>query len=226
VEPTSWEGVVRGGRELYTPNLLPGHRVHSEELRTEEGVEYRHWDPFRSKLAAFLLKGGDAPWSGARSVLYLGGSHGTTASHLSDLLPDAEIFVVEKSPVSFAPLLALSRQRSNLLPILADAQLPERYLPDVGQVDLLYQDIAQRAQATIFAENASACLAPGGSGLLMLKVRSVTQSRPGRAVVDEARTILASAGRPVRSSVDLAPYSRDHVALRVGPRSAASSVRR
>jgi fibrillarin-like pre-rRNA processing protein len=226
VETTAWEGVVRAGRELYTPNLLPGSRVHSEELRSEDGVEFRHWDPFRSKLAAFLLNGGADVWRGARSVLYLGGSHGTTASHLSDLLPDAEIFVVEKSPVSFAPLLGLSRLRPNLLPILADAQLPERYLADVGRVDLLYQDIAQRGQAAIFAENAAACLAPEGVGLLMLKVRSVTQARPGRAVVEEARDVLAAAGRPVRSSVDLAPFAREHVALLTGSRLSASTVRR
>ncbi len=226
METTGWEGVVRSGRDLFTPNLVPGARVHSEELRSDGGTEYRLWDPYRSKLAAYLLKGGTDAWKGARSILYLGGSHGTTASHLSDLLPNAEIFVVEKSPVSFAPLLGLSRHRPNLLPILADAQLPERYLADVGQVDLLYQDIAQRGQATIFAENAAACLAPGGVGLLMLKVRSVTQSRPGRAVVDEARGTLADAGRPVRSSLDLSPYSRDHVALLVGARSAPSTVHR
>ena len=72
--------------------------------------------------------------------------------------------MIEKSPLSFAPLLELARRRSNLLPILADAQLPERYAADVGTVDLLYQDIAQRGQARIFAENASACLAPIPAG--------------------------------------------------------------
>jgi fibrillarin-like pre-rRNA processing protein len=189
-------------------------------------VEYRHWDPFRSKLAAFLLKGGPAPWTSAESVLYLGGSHGTTVSHLSDLLPAARIFVVEKSPVSFAPLLALARLRPNLYPILGDAQLPERYRADVGEVDLLYQDIAQRGQATIFADNADACLRDGGAGVLMLKVRSVTQSRPAGAVLEEARRALAERGRPVRGSVDLAPYSREHLGLVVGPRPATSTVRR
>jgi fibrillarin-like pre-rRNA processing protein len=226
VEDTEFAGVRRSGRDLFTPNLVPGHRVYGEELRTEGGIEYRQWDPFRSKLAAYLLKGAvGAPWRGARSVLYLGGSHGTTVSHLSDLLPDAEIFVVEKSPVSFAPLLALSHQRRNLYPILGDAQLPERYAADIGEVDFLYQDVAQRAQAAIFAENADACLAPTGSGLLMLKVRSVTQSRPARAVVEEAKAELTRRHRPVRTNVDLAPYSRDHVALALSARNPASTVR-
>ena len=225
MEPTEWEGVRREGRELFTRNLTPGRQVYGEELRTVGGVEYRHWDPFRSKLAAWLLKGAArAPWRGARSVLYLGGAHGTTASHLSDLLPDAPIFVIEKSPVSFAPLLRLARHRPNLLPILADAQLPERYAADVGTVDLLYQDVAQRGQSRIFIENADAALRSRGAGLLMLKVRSVTQSRPVRAVVEEARRELAAHQRPVLGQADLAPFSREHVALEIGP-SAGSSVR-
>ena len=158
-------------------------------------------------------------------MLYLGGAHGTTASHLSDLWPDAEIFVVEKSPTSFAPLLALARRRTNLLPLLTDAQLPERYRADVGLVDLLYQDVAQRHQASIFVENARACLAPGGSGVLMLKVRSVTQRRPGPVVVREARAELQRAGLAVRAEVALAPFSREHVALVVQPVPPSSTIR-
>jgi len=225
MEATEWEGVGRLGRDLYTTNLTPGLRACGEDLRTERGVEYRQWDPFRSKLAAFLLKGPTpAPWAGVRRALYLGGAHGTTVSHLSDLRPEAEIFVVEKSPVVFAPLLALSRTRPNLFPILADAQLPERYAAEVGLVDLLYQDIAQRGQAQIFGENADACLAPGGAGLLMLKVRSVTQSRSAGSVVDESRRELARHGLSVRASRDLAPFTREHVALTIGRTAAASSV--
>jgi len=216
MDTTNWDGVGRSGRDLFTRNLVPGHRVYGEELRRDGDVEWRQWDPFRSKLAAYLLKGAPrAPWTGAMSVLYLGGSHGTTVSHLSDLLPKATLFVVEKSPVSFAPLLRLARQRPNILPILADAQLPERYSADVGPVDLLYQDVAQRAQARIFVENADAVLAPGGVGLLMLKVRSVTQSRPVRAVVEEARKELTAHAYPTTDTADLGPFARDHVALAV-----------
>jgi fibrillarin-like pre-rRNA processing protein len=123
--------------------------------------------------------------------------------------------VVEKSPTSFAPLLSVARRRTNLLPLLADAQLPERYQADVGSVDFLYQDVAQRNQAQIFLENARACLAPGGRGILMLKVRSVTQRRPSAAIVREAREALVHGGLTVRSETPLNPFSREHVALTV-----------
>lgn len=217
MEPTEIPGVYRHGRELYTRNLRPGERVYGEELRTESGIEYRHWDPWRSKLAAFLLKTpAPAGLVRARTFLYLGGSHGTTVSHLSDAFPDATIFVVEKSPTSFAPLLALTRRRPNLLPLLADAQLPERYSADVGRVDFLYQDVAQRAQAQIFRENAGACLAADGAGLLMLKVRSITQSLTTRAVLGAARRELVAGGWRTADAVELHPFSREHLALPVG----------
>ncbi|MGD0249535.1 MAG: fibrillarin-like rRNA/tRNA 2'-O-methyltransferase [Thermoplasmata archaeon] len=216
MERTSFEGVYREGRDLFTVNRTPGVRVYGETLRTVAGVEHRLWDPFRSKLAALLLRGApDGLLANVRSALYLGGAHGTTVSHLSDVWPAATIFVVEKSPTSFAPLLSVARRRTNLLPLLADAQLPERYQADVGSVDFLYQDVAQRNQAQIFLENARACLAPGGRGILMLKVRSVTQRRPSAAIVREAREALVHGGLTVRSETPLNPFSREHVALTV-----------
>ncbi len=214
METTRWPGVRREGRDLFTPNADPGIRVHGEQLRTVDGVEYRLWDPWRSKLAAFLVHGARpdllAP---PRGALYLGGAHGTTVSHLSDLWTAASIYVIEKSPTSFAPLLAVARRRANLLPLLADAQLPERYRADVGEVDFLYQDLAQRDQVGIFVENADACLAEHGRGVLMLKVRSVTQRRPAPAIVREARATLADAGFVIDQESALGPFSREHVAL-------------
>jgi fibrillarin-like pre-rRNA processing protein len=214
VEPARWPGVWREGRELFTRNAVPGAKVYGEALRTVDGVEYRTWDPWRSKLAALLLQGPPPELLGEpTSVLYLGAAHGTTASHLSDLWPGATVYAIEKSPSTFARLLALARRRTNLLPLLADAQLPERYLADVGEVDLLYQDVAQRDQVRIFRENAEVALRRGGRGLLMLKVRSVTQRRPAAAVVRESRTALERAGLAVRGEWPLGPFSKEHVAL-------------
>lgn len=214
MEPTHHPGVYREGRDLYTVNATPGVRVYGEPLRTAAGVEYRQWDPFRSKLAALLVRGApDDLLRAVRAALYLGGAHGTTASHLSDLWPAATLFVVEKSPTSFVHLLALARRRSNLLPLFADAQLPERYQADVGTVGFLYQDVAQRNQAQIFVENARACLASRGTGVLMLKVRSVTQRVASASIVRAARRELETGGFTVRAETVLAPFSRDHVAL-------------
>jgi fibrillarin-like pre-rRNA processing protein len=217
VEVPGWPRLEREGSALFTPNGRPGRALHGEALRPIRGIEFREWDPWRSKLAAYILRGGTPVGIGSvRRILYLGGAHGTTAAHLSELRPGCPLFAVEKSPSSFAALLALARDREEILPILADAHLPERYRAEVGSVDLLYQDVAQRDQATIFAENARACLSPRGIGLLMLKVRSVTQARAPGAVLRETRATLAADGLRLRSSLDLAPFSRDHLALLVG----------
>ncbi len=53
----------------------------------DQKVEYRVWNPFRSKLAAAILGGVDKihikPGS---KVLYLGAASGTTVSHVSDIV--------------------------------------------------------------------------------------------------------------------------------------------
>jgi fibrillarin-like pre-rRNA processing protein len=211
-----WPNLRKEGRELYTRSARPGRAVYGEALRPFEDGEYREFDPWRSKLAAYILRDGPPPEiPRLRKLLYLGGAHGTTVSHLSDLLPQVPLFVVEKSPMTFAALLALAKDRRWVHPILADAHLPERYRADVGTVEFLYQDIAQRDQAAIFAENALACLRPHGEGVLMLKVRSVTQRRSVGQVIQETRRTLSEHGLEVTGQLSLAPFAREHIALTV-----------
>ena len=52
-----------------------------------EKIEYRVWNPFRSKLAASVLGGVDNIHIGpGKAVLYLGSASGTTVSHVSDVV--------------------------------------------------------------------------------------------------------------------------------------------
>ncbi len=48
---------IDGQRRTCTENLCTGVNVYGERLVKIKGVEYRVWDPFRSKLAAALIKG-------------------------------------------------------------------------------------------------------------------------------------------------------------------------
>ncbi len=45
------------GKALATLNLTPGRRFYGEQLVNVEGIEYRTWNPYRSKLAAGIVKG-------------------------------------------------------------------------------------------------------------------------------------------------------------------------
>ena len=61
----------------------------------QEKIEYRVWNPFRSKLGAAILSGVDnihmAPGT---KVLYLGAANGTTVSHVSDIVGPVNILSI------------------------------------------------------------------------------------------------------------------------------------
>ena len=78
---------------LVTKNLAPGESVYGEKRITIEGteddtkVEYRVWNPFRSKLAAGVLSGLDQIFiAPGKKVLYLGAASGTSVSHVADIV--------------------------------------------------------------------------------------------------------------------------------------------
>jgi len=205
----------RDGRvALLTRNLAPGKRVYNEDLVQRDGVEYRTWDPFRSKLAAAILKGmpEDKIKEGDR-VLYLGASTGTTASHISDIVgPEGLVIGVE-----FAPRVArefvenVARERKNVIPFVADARDPSRY--SVTRVDVVYCDIAQPDQTEIAIANCSGLLRKGGRLLLAVKARSIDVLKDPELVYEEERRKLVKAGFRVELIVDLSPFEKDHVLI-------------
>src|SRR3989441_10870559 len=92
VRSTEWEGVYADGPWLLPRNLVPGAVVYGEGLVREKGREFRRWDANRSKLAAYLKRGGRVwPFRFRSSVLYLGAGSGTTASHVSDVCADGAV---------------------------------------------------------------------------------------------------------------------------------------
>ncbi|HVP92352.1 MAG TPA: fibrillarin-like rRNA/tRNA 2'-O-methyltransferase, partial [Acidobacteriota bacterium] len=86
-----------GAQRLATKNLTPRINVYGERLLRVEGVEYRVWDAFRSKLAAAILKNlQTVPIEPDHRVLYLGAASGTTASHVSDIVGEkGHVYCVE-----------------------------------------------------------------------------------------------------------------------------------
>jgi len=79
-------GVFGFEGQLCTENSAKGYRVYGERLEKQGVHEYRMWDPFRSKLAAAILKGlRTLPIRQDSNVLYIGASTGTTASHVADI---------------------------------------------------------------------------------------------------------------------------------------------
>ncbi len=217
IHPLGVSRVFTDGRNLYTENLTPGRDVYGERIVSVRGIEYRQWDPRRSKLAALLLKGWRIlPLERTSQVLYLGAASGTTVSHVSDLVPEGTVHAVEVSRRVFQKLLALAEARHNVLPILADAARPEAYSNVIGRVDFLYQDVAQRDQPSIFLRNLP-WLGTEGMGILMTKARSIDVARSPEDIYGEVREALQKAGVHVLGVVPLDPYERDHAAIIVEP---------
>ena len=218
IRVTEAAGVYTDGVWLYTRNLVPGRAVYGEALVREDDIEYRKWDAARSKLAAYLKRGGRTwPFREACSILYLGAGSGTTVSHLSDLCPAGNIVAIEISPRSFRDLVSVAEARPNLIPILADASQPQSYRSHVDRVDIVYQDVAQRDQEDIFLRNLE-FLRPGGTGFLMVKARSVDVAARPSEVYARVRGAVAKQGLAVLDLRELDPFETDHAALVVRKR--------
>ena len=54
-------GVFKDRGNIYTKNSIRGTDVYGERLFTQNGVEYRQWDPTRSKLGAAIMKNVNLP---------------------------------------------------------------------------------------------------------------------------------------------------------------------
>ncbi len=201
-----------GSKKLATKNLVPGMQVYGEKLITVANTEYRLWDPYRSKLAAIILKGSSISLKKDSAVLYLGAANGTTASHVSDVVAEGAVFAVEFSPRAMHDLIRISIPRQNLIPILADAMHPNSYRNMVSQVDFLYQDIAQREQARIAARNAELFLKKDGIMVLMIKSRSIDSTKKtGEVVNDEVKKLVGIF--KILELINLEPYHLDHTAV-------------
>jgi len=205
-----------GERRLATINLAPTIQVYGERLVKIEGVEYRLWDPYRSKLGAALLKGlKRLPISEGVKVLYLGAGSGTTVSHVSDIVGEKGlVYAVEFSPRVMREFIKkVSSFRRNVMPILADARFPDSYLPYVDEVDVIYCDIAQPDQARILSDNADFYLKKGGSTMLAVKARSIDVSRKPVEIFKEEAKVLQNRGFKIESTIKLEPFDKDHVMI-------------
>ena len=197
--------------KLYTKALSPVP-VYGEKFIEYNGELYREWDVYRSKLAAAIKKGLKRfPITSRSAVLYLGASTGTTVSHVSDIAKDGIIFAVEISAKMMHSLLKVAEERKNIVPILADARHVEEY-KDIGSVDVLYQDVAQRDQTDILIKNAKAFLKPKGYAMYCIKSQSIDVKREAKEIFEEEISKLEK-HFDILERIRLEPYDKQHLFL-------------
>jgi fibrillarin-like pre-rRNA processing protein len=204
--------LIKTGRHdtMWTKNAYPGLVHFEEERRIFDGVEYREFSPYRSKLAAAIANGiGQIGLREGSTVLYLGASHGYTPSFVADIVgKDGTIFAIDIAPRVVRDLYFLSEQRKNIIPLLDNCNHPENYAPLVTAVDIVYQDISQRNQVEIFVKNLR-FLKKGGFGLLAVKARSIDVAKKPALIYKEVGEALEKVAMIVDKR-ELDPYEKDH----------------
>jgi rRNA 2'-O-methyltransferase fibrillarin len=223
VEKHRLEGVfIARGKEdaLCTRNMVEGESVYAEKRVSVEQpdgskVEYRVWNPFRSKLAAAIIGGVENVWIKPESkVLYLGAASGTTVSHVSDMIgPKGVVYAVEFSHRSGRDLINVAKKRTNIIPIIEDARYPAKYRMLVGMVDVIFADVAQPDQARIVAINAHHFLKNGGHFVISIKANCIDSTAAPEAVfAREVNKLREERFKPVEQ-ITLEPYERDHAVV-------------
>jgi fibrillarin-like pre-rRNA processing protein len=196
---------------LYTKNLSVGKSVYGERLVRQDDVEYREWLPERSKLASAIFKG--CPSICIRqgnTVLYLGAATGTTVSHVSDIVGSSGfVFALDFAPTVVRELYFLCLDRTNIAPILADANQPMAYRGNMCQVDVVYQDIAQKNQIEVLAKNCDMFLKKGGYALIAVKARSIDVTKKPKDIFRACKQQLEKMFAVIDYR-ELDPFQKDH----------------
>ncbi|MBT4446076.1 fibrillarin-like rRNA/tRNA 2'-O-methyltransferase [archaeon] len=202
-------------RQLYTKSLANSTESHfGERIIKDGGKVYRAWDAKRSKLAAYVLKG--SPNTGIREgsvVLYLGASHGNTPSYVSDMVgKEGFVFCLDFAPRVVRDLVFLCKKRENMAPIMGDAHHPKTYADRVSEVDVVFQDIAQKDQAGIFLKNVRMFLKDGGVGLLAVKAKSINIKKDPKQIFAEVRDEIGKEFM-ITDMRGLEPFELDHAMI-------------
>ncbi|HIH25265.1 fibrillarin-like rRNA/tRNA 2'-O-methyltransferase [Candidatus Woesearchaeota archaeon] len=198
-------------RILVTKNLSPGKAFFKERLFNVDDIEYREFNPTRSKLAASIVKKiSFMPIKKDEKILYLGASHGYTPSFVSDIIGDnGLVFCLDFAPRVVRDLYMICEERKNMIPILADANKPETYKDRISNVNIIFQDIAQKIQVEILFKNLI-FLNPKGYVVIAIKSRSIDVTQNPRKIFREVEEKLSSRLKIIDKR-ELDPFERDHI---------------
>jgi fibrillarin-like rRNA methylase len=216
-------GVRREGRTLWTRNAVKGISVRGERRKRDGRIEWRRWDPTKSKVAAALLRTRAHPSSllpdPGSTCLYLGASSGGTVSHIHDFVCGADnhhggqVVAVEISPRMVRDLVTLSDRRAGLVPVLGDARKPAQVAAFIREkANWIHQDLSIADQAETFVKMATTFLSPGGIGLLSLKAASERSSEGNDNLrFQKAERILRESDLVLLERIDLTGLEEQHV---------------
>jgi len=100
-------------------------------------------------------------------------------------------------------------ERKNITPLLASANHPEKYRDNICEVDIIYQDIAQKNQTEIFLKNIDVFLKKGGFAFLCVKARSIDVTKKPDFIFREVKAELEKT-LTIVDYRNLFPLEKDH----------------
>ncbi|KAK2368018.1 rRNA 2'-O-methyltransferase fibrillarin [Trifolium repens] len=209
---------------LYTRNLVPGFKSHDQDVvfsvQDEDGgtVEYREWDPYKSRLAAAILSGAKNIWikRGSRVLFILSqddAQFGITLSHVSDIVgSEGMVYVVEETNCN--SLLHMAENRSNIVPICYGFTYFAAYEYNmlINLVDVVFAALNpdSRQEATSTCLNATYFLKTGGHYMLYVQGNCTESTNQGDGVFKTlSKEKKVQFQRKER--VTLEPFDGDHV---------------
>jgi len=204
-------GIFKKGKQLFTKSLIKDDSTYARSIVWKNDLEFREWDPQRSKAAAAIMKGIKVfPIKSNSKILYLGIASGGTASFFSDIIGnEGAIYGIEISERSIRDLNMVAEKRGNIIPILSDARKPEEY-EWVEPVDIVYEDVASDDQTPILIRNAKKFLKPDGYALYAIKSRSIDVTKNPKIIYKEEIEKLSKHFKVV-DKVELDPFEKDHM---------------
>lgn len=213
--------IVQGKKDaIVTKSIAPGESIYGEKrVSVEENmekIEYRVWNPYRSKIGAAIVGGVDMIGFGPESrVLYLGAASGTTCSHVADVIGEQGVlYAVEFSARCGRDLINMAKKRTNVIPIIEDARRPSNYRFIIDQmVDFVFADVAQPDQARIIAINCKSFLKNGGVFMVAIKASCIDSTQDPEVVFQSEIEKLKSEGLTPKKFMTLDPYQRDHAVV-------------
>ncbi len=210
------------GKSIWTKNAVKGISVRGERRRREGKIEWRNWDPNKSKIAASILKTKNNPEiflpKTGSTCLYLGSSMGGTVSHIHDIVcgsnnhHNGQIVAVDISPRMIKDMTTLSEIRDGIFPVLADARIVGQIAPFLrNHADWIHQDLSIADQAHTFVKIISNLLSSKGIGILSLKAASERSSEgDDNSRFQKAQKIIMDSGIRILERINISSFEDQH----------------
>src|SRR3989338_4901124 len=187
-EKTKYNGVYISWKDKRKLYFTKG----KDSLFGERLIEgYREVNITRSKIFAAIAKGISKTFlKEGDKVLYLGASYGYTPSFISDIVGDTGfVFCIDFAPRVVIYLVNICEKRKNMTAILGNASKPEEYQDRIVDVDVIYQDVAQKNQVDILFKNLK-FLKKNGYIILCIKARSIDVLKKPRFIFNQVKEEL------------------------------------